>query len=86
MNDMSGKGRVQRYGLVPKRYGPGCFKESRHEACVEKWGADPEKKCPLTFAPPSAINAEKEKEGVLPAGHEKSAIFMNFKSKNVPCL
>lgn len=55
------------------------------EAIIEKWGAD-KSKWPKNIRLPFRDQAEREKDGALPAGHEAGAIFVNFTSKQKPGL
>jgi len=83
LNKMSGKTEYSVVALFSKDADLKALRKAADEAVIEKWGAD-KTKWPKNLKSPFRDQAEREKEGVMPAGHEKGAVFMNLKSKNKP--
>jgi hypothetical protein len=87
-NKLSKKDEYSVMALFPKGTDLSAMEKAAHDACVKKWGPN-EKAWPKKVRMPFRDQGEKEFENdagkmVLPAGHEKGAIFMNFKSKERP--
>jgi hypothetical protein len=83
VNKLSGKSEYSIVALFPKGADLSALKKAAEECLVEKLGAD-KSKWPKNIRSPFRDQSEREKDGVLPAGHEAGAIFMNYKSKDKP--
>lgn len=84
-NELSKRDEYSIVALFPKDADLSPLKKAAEDAVKEKWGNDP-KKWPKKLRLPFRDQAEKEKDGVLPGGHEAGAIFLNLRSKNKPAL
>lgn len=82
-NELNGKEEFSVVALFDKGADLTALKKAAQEATIKKWGAD-KTKWPTNIRSPFRDQGEREKEGTLPAGHEKGAIFMNFKSTQKP--
>lgn len=83
MNKLSGKEEYSVTALFPKNADLTELKKAVQAVLEEEFGAD-KAKWPKTMRTPFRDQAERAKEGVLPAGHEEGAIFINLKSKQRP--
>ena len=83
MNDLNGKEEYSVVALFPKGADLSALKKAAEAAVIEKWGTD-KTKWPKPLKTPFRDQAEREKDGALPPGHEAGAIFMNLKSKQKP--
>lgn len=84
LNKLNGKMEFSVVALFPKTADLSALKKAAQDACIEKWGED-KTKWPKNLRSPFRDQGEKANDdGALPPGHEKGAIFMNFKSKNKP--
>lgn len=82
------EGEEGKYGIVMlfrKGEDLSALKKAVHDAVVEKWGTD-KAKWPKNIRMPFRDQAEREKDGKLPAGHEAGAIFVSASSKQKPGL
>lgn len=84
-NDLSGKDEYSLVALFPKGADLTSLKQAMLDAIVEQWGAD-KAKWPKNMRNPLRDQAEREKDGSLPAGHEAGAFFCNLKSNQRPGL
>lgn len=84
-NDLNGKDEFSLVALFPKGTDLSKLKAIAHAAVVEKFGAD-QAKWPKNLRSPFRLQDEREKDGVMPAGYEKGAYFMNLKSSQRPGL
>lgn len=82
-NKLNDKMEYSVVALFPKGADMSNLKKAAQAALVEKFGAD-QKKWPKNLKTPFRDQGEKEKDGALPSGHEKGAIFMNLKSTQKP--
>lgn len=83
LNKLSGREEYGVVALFDKNADLTELKKAAQAAVEKEWGSDP-KKWPKKLRLPFRDQAEKEKDGVLPAGHEAGAIFMTLRSKNKP--
>lgn len=83
LNKLSGKEEFSVVALFAKDADLTELKKAAEAAVVAEWGADP-KKWPAKLKTPFRDQAEKMKDGVMPAGHEAGAIFLTLRSKNRP--
>jgi hypothetical protein len=81
-NDLSGKDEYSLVALFPKGADLSALKAAAAQAVKDKWGD----KVPQNLRSPFRDQAEKEKGGKLPEGHEAGAIFINMKSTQRPGL
>lgn len=84
-NTLSGEMEYSLVALFAKGADLTVLKNAAKAACVEKWGAD-SSKWPKNLRNPLRDQAEREKDGKLPDGHEAGAMFCNLKSKQKPGL
>lgn len=82
-NDLSGEMEYSLVALFPKGADLSKLKEAAQQAIVDKWGAD-KSKWPSNLRSPFRDQGERKKDGVLPAGYEEGAVFINMKSKQKP--
>jgi len=82
-NKLSKKMEYSVVALFPKGADLSGLKKAAKDACIEKWGAD-ETKWPKNLESPFKDQGDRAKDGVLPQGYEKGAIYMNLKNKNKP--
>jgi hypothetical protein len=82
-NIMSGKDEFSMVALFPKNADLSKLKAAAEAAIVQEFGAD-KAKWPKKLRSPFRDQAEKEKDGQLPMGHEAGAIFLNLKSMQRP--
>lgn len=82
-NDLNGKDEYSVVALFPKDADLSALKAAAKQAAVDQWGAD-QSKWPPNLRLPFRDQAEKEKNGVMPDGYEKGAIFMTLKSNQKP--
>lgn len=82
-NDLNGKDEYSVVALFPKGADLSALKKAANDAIVEKLGAD-KTKWPKGLRSPFRDQAEREKDGKLPDGHEAGAIFINLKSTEKP--
>lgn len=85
MNTLSKKEEYSIVALFPKGADLSKLEAVAREAIEEKWGPD-KAKWPKNMKTPFRLQDDKEKDGVMPAGHEKGLVFMNLKSKQRPGL
>jgi len=83
VNDLSGKMEFSIVALFKKGEDLANLKKAAEELLVEKLGAD-KTKWPKGLKSPFRDQADKEKDGNLPPGHDAGAIFMNLKSQQKP--
>lgn len=81
-NDMSKKEEFSVVAVFPKGTNFDEMKAKAQEAAKKKWGD----KIPANLKTPFRDQAEREKDGQMPAGYEKGAIFMNLKSSSKPAI
>lgn len=82
-NDLSGKDEYSVVALFPKGADLSVLKKAAEAAIVAKLGAD-KAKWPKGLRNPIRDQAEREKDGKLPEGHEAGAFFINLKSTERP--
>lgn len=82
LNDLNGKMEYSLVALFPKGADLSALKAAAAAAAKEKWGD----KLPANMRSPFRDQAEKEKDGKLPAGMEAGAIFMSLKANQRPGL
>lgn len=85
MNDLSKKEEYSIVALFPKGADMSKLEAAARDAIIERWGPD-KNKWPKPLKTPFRLQEERAKDGVLPAGHEEGAIFMNLKSTQRPGL
>jgi hypothetical protein len=83
LNEQSGKMEYSVVALFKKGEDLTALKKAAEEVIVAKFGAD-KSKWPKNLKSPFRDQAEREKEGKLPAGHESGAFFMTLKSQYKP--
>lgn len=83
LNKLSGQSEYSLVALFPKGADLSKLIAAAKEAMEEEWGSD-KAKHPKNLRTPFRDQAEKEKDGTLPSGHEAGAIFINLKSKQRP--
>jgi hypothetical protein len=88
LNELNDKMEYSIVALFPKGADLSKLQAAAKEVIEKKWGTD-KKKWPKNLRSPFRDQGEREKENddgkmVLPPGHEKGAIFMNFKTKDKP--
>jgi len=83
LNKLSGKTEYSVVALFKKGQDLSVLKKAAEEVLIEKLGAD-KTKWPKNLKSPFRDQTDREKDGVLPAGHEAGAIFMNIKSQQKP--
>jgi len=83
LNSLSGKQEYSVVALFKKGEDLSPLKKAAEALLVEKLGAD-KAKWPKNLRIPFRDQADKMKDGQLPAGHEEGAIFMNLKSQQKP--
>lgn len=86
-NDLNGKDEYSVVALFPKGADLSKLEAACKEVMEEKWGKD-SSKWPRPLRSPFRKQDEKEKEiegkMVMPAAHEKGAIFLNLRSQQRP--
>lgn len=82
-NDLNGKDEYSLVALFPKGADLSALKKAANDAIVAKLGAD-KTKWPKGMRNPIRDQAEREKDGKLPDGHEAGAFFINLKSTERP--
>jgi hypothetical protein len=82
-NELSGAEEFSLVALFPKGADLSQLEAAAKAVMEEKWGKD-KSKWPKNIRSPFRKQDEKIKDGVLPAGHEAGAVFMNLKSKQRP--
>ena len=85
LNELNGKQEYGLTGLFPKGCDLSVLKKGAEAVLIAALGAD-KSKWPKNIRSPFRDQAEKEKDGKLPAGHEAGAIFINFKANQRPGL
>lgn len=85
VNQMSGKSEYSLVALFKKGEDLKALKAAAEEAIVEKLGAD-KSKWPKNLKTPFRDQEEREKDGSMPSGYEKGAIFITLKSAQKPGL
>jgi len=83
VNRLSNKEEFSVTALFTKESDLTALKDAAQAAITEKWGPD-KTKWPTNLRTPFRDQAERKKEGVLPAGHEEGAVFLKLKSKTKP--
>lgn len=83
LNTLSQKMEFSVVALFPKGQDLAILKKACEEELIAKLGAD-KTKWPKGLKSPFRDQSDREKEGVLPAGHEAGAIFINLKTSNKP--
>jgi hypothetical protein len=83
LNEMSGKLEYSVVALFKKGEDLSKLKKAAEDLLVEKLGAD-RAKWPKKLKSPFRDQSEREKDGVLPAGHEEGAVFITLKSESKP--
>jgi hypothetical protein len=84
-NDLSGQDEFSVQALFPLGADMSKLKAACLLAAEEKWGSD-RAKWPKALRMPFRDQGEREKDGVLPSGYAKGAVFVNLKNKNRPGL
>lgn len=98
-NDLNGEMEYSVVALFPKDADLTVLKNACHQACVEKWGPDPQT-WPANLKTPFRDQSEKPMkdketrqvlkdengEPVLPKGYEAGAKFINLKTKQKPSV
>lgn len=84
-NDLNGKDEFSVVALFPKGANLDALKKAAQAAVVKKFGSD-QSKWPKNMRSPFRDQSEREKDGVMPAGHEKGAFFMTLKSSDKPLI
>ena len=82
-NEMSGKDEYSVVALFKKGQDITVLKKALEECLTEKFGDD-KAKWPKNLKNPFRDQADREKDGVMPAGYEKGALFITLKSTNKP--
>lgn len=82
-NDLNGKMQFSAMALFKKGEKLTVLENAAKAAIQERWGDDPTK-WPKGMRNPFRDQAEREKEGVMPDGHEAGAIFMTFSTDEKP--
>jgi len=82
-NDLNGKDEYSLVALFPKGADLSALKKAAEAAIIAKLGAD-KTKWPKGMRNPIRDQAEREKDGKLPDGHEAGAFFINLKSTERP--
>ncbi len=89
LNKLSGKMEFGLVALFPKGADLSKLIAAAQDAMVKKWGPN-KAKWPKNLRSPFRDQADREKEVdgklVMPAGHEKGAIYLNLKSKDRPMV
>lgn len=83
INQLSNKSEYSVVALFKKGEDLSALKKAAEEALVEKLGAD-KSKWPKNLKSPFRDQADREKDGVMPNGYEKGAIFLTLKSTQKP--
>lgn len=83
VNTMSGKSEYSVVALFDKNADLTKLRAAIKEAIEEKWGKDPAKH-PKNLRSPLRDQGERAKDGVLPNGYVKGAVFITLKSKEKP--
>ena len=83
LNKLSGKAEYSVVALFDKDADLKPLREAVKAAIIEKWGADASKH-PKNLRNPIRDQADKAKDGVMPAGHVEGAYFLNLKSTQKP--
>lgn len=83
LNKMNNKTEYSVVALFDKGADLSKLKAAVEAVLVENLGAD-KTKWPKNLKSPFRDQADKEKEGVMPSGHEKGAIFLTLKSQQKP--
>lgn len=82
-NDLSGKDEYSVVALFKKGENLSALKKAAEDLLIEKLGPD-KAKWPKNLKSPFRDQADREKDGTLPAGYDAGAIFLNLKSTNRP--
>lgn len=83
LNELNKKMEYSVIALFKKGEDLSALKKAAEEVLVENLGAD-KTKWPKKLKNPFRDQEEKEKDGVMPVGHEKGAIFLTLKSQQKP--
>ena len=83
LNEQSGKMEYSVVALFKKGEDLTALKDAAANCIIEKHGAD-KTKWPKNLKSPFRDQGEREKEGVMPAGHESGAFFITLKSQSKP--
>lgn len=83
LNTLSNKMEFSVVALFKKGEDLSSLKKACEEVLIEKLGPD-KVKWPKGLKSPFRDQSDREKDGVLPAGHEAGAIFINLKTSNKP--
>lgn len=92
LNKLKGKEEYSVECLFPKGQDLSALKKAVQQAIIEKWGTDKSKwpkNVPQMLEPgekgcPFKKQDDKEKDGVMPDGYEKGAIFLRLNSTRKP--
>ena len=82
-NEMSGKEEFSVVALFKKGADLSALKKEAEAVLIEQLGAD-KAKWPKNLKSPFRDQGEREKDGAMPAGHEKGAIFLTLKTTFKP--
>jgi hypothetical protein len=82
-NELSGKDEFSVVALFKKGEDLALLKKEAEAVLVEEFGAD-KTKWPKGLKSPFRDQSDREKDGVMPAGHEKGAIFITLKTGYKP--
>lgn len=83
LNKLNNKNEYSVVALFKKGEDLSNLKKAAEEVLIENLGAD-KTKWPKNLKSPFRDQADKEKEGVMPAGHEKGAVFLTLKTTQKP--
>lgn len=83
LNTLNGKMQYSVTALFKKGQDLKAMQDAAQAACVQRWGSD-KAKWPKNIRSPFRDQAEKEKEGELPAGHVAGAAFVTFSTNENP--
>lgn len=85
LNELNGKQEYSLVALYDKNADLSGLKKAAQAALIEKFGSD-QKKWPKNLKTPFRDQGEKEKDGTMPSGMEKGAIFMTLRTTQKPGL
>ena len=83
LNELSGKEEFSLNAIFEPGTDLKVLKEAAQAEIVKKWGADKDK-WPKNLRTPFRPSEDLEKEGSLPAGHEKGSLFVRLKANRRP--
>lgn len=83
MNTLSNKEEYSVTALFKKGADISALQKAAEAAIIERWGTD-KTKWPKNLRSPFRKHEEREKDGVLPDGHEEGGTFVTFKTAASP--